>query len=364
MGLFGRKDATPAFGSETIKAASGSAAQVGQFFTYTVGATEELVTQLPTIQRGVQMMTAVAGSLGFKHYTLQWTGEEYEKIYLELERWMIQPDPKVTRNFLISNTTTDLIMRGRAFWYVTSRSQATGRPLSFTWLPAAMVNTLDQTGPQWFGPSTEITFNGMELDPREVVQFLSGTQGLIYTGATAMKTALRLQSAAERFAVNEIAAGYLQQRPSSEPMAKEDLQELAQGWANARRVSAVGALNSEVEWHEFDSDPSKLQLVEGRQFQALELSRAIGVPPYLLGIGVPGSFTYQNAQQARQDLYLFSVKQYLDCIQETLSSNDILPAGRYIEFDLHDYLEVNDMSDNGVEVEDSADVRISEDSRT
>ena len=110
MGLFGRKNATPAFGSETIKAASGSAAQVGQFFTYTVGATEELVTQLPTIQRGVQMITSVAGCLGFKHYTLQWTGEEYEKIYLELERWMVQPDPKVTRNFLLSNTTTDLAL--------------------------------------------------------------------------------------------------------------------------------------------------------------------------------------------------------------------------------------------------------------
>ncbi len=139
---------------------------------------------------------------------------------------------------------------------------------------------------------------------------------------------------------------------------------LAQGWANARRVSAVGALNSEVEWHEFGSDPSKLQLVEGRQFQTLELSRAIGVPPYLLGIGVPGSFTYQNAQQARQDLYLFAVKQYLDCIQETLSANDILPAGRYIEFDVHDYLEVNDMEKNEVEVEDSAEVRVNEETPT
>lgn len=143
-------------------------------------------------------------------------------------------------------------------------------------------------------------------------------------------------------------------------MSAEDLGELAQGWANARRVSAVGALNSEVEWHEFDSDPSKLQLVEGRQFQALELSRAIGVPPYLLGIGVPGSFTYQNAQQARQDLYLFAVKQYLDCIQETLSSNDILPAGRFIEFDVHDYLGAYDMGENSVEVEDSAEVRVTE----
>ena len=54
------------------------------------------------------------------------------------------------------------------------------------------------------------------------------------------------------------------------------------------------------------------------------------------------------------------MKQYLDCIQETLSSNDILPAGRFIEFDVHDYLGAYDMGENGVEVEDSAEVRVTE----
>lgn len=359
MGLFtGKRSTAGAFASAPLKAAASSATQagIGEFYSYSVGRTEELALSVPTIARSVQMIASVVGCLGLKHYTQQWTGEDYEEIYLELEPWMVQPDPTVTRNFIMSQTATDLMMRGRATWYVTSRSQATGRPLSFRWLPQASVSMLDQAGPQWFGFSNQILFNGVELDPAETVQFIAPTQGLIYVGARSISTALKLDQAADRFASTEIAAGYLQQTDNSEPMSAEDLGELAAAWAAARRVSAVGALNSAVTWKEFSSDPAKLQLVESRQFQALELSRHTGIPPYLLGIGVPGSFTYSNAQQARQDLYLFGAKQYLDCIAETLSMNNILPRGRFVKWDLDDYLSDNALVED-VAIEDPASMR-------
>ena len=120
-------------------------------------------------------------------------------------------------------------------------------------------------------------------------------------------------------------------------MSSEDLGELAASWANARRTSSIGALNEFVEWHEFSSDPSKLQLVEAREFASLELARCANIPPYMVGIGTTG-MTYNNAQQARQDLYLFGAKPFIDCIQETLSMNQILPRGRHVKFDLESYL--------------------------
>ena len=54
--------------------------------------------------------------------------------------------------------------------------------------------------------------------------------------------------------------------------------------------------------------------------------------------------TYQNAQQARQDLYLFGAKPFIDCIEQTLSLNSVTPRGRYIELDVDSYLEENGMS--------------------
>jgi HK97 family phage portal protein len=360
MALFGSKkvNATPAFASAPVQAAAGAASQVGEFYAYSVGELQRLALSVPTVSRSIQMIASMVGCLELKHYTTQWTGEEYEEIYLENESWMDQPDPRVTRNFIFSQLVSDLMLWGQGFWYITSRSSATGRPLSFEWLPASMVSLGDQQTAQRFGPSNDIMFNGVQLNTDDVVQFLAPTQGLLYTGNRAIMTAIKLQQSADRFAVNEIAAGWLQQTDASEPMSAEDLSELAAAWRNARQVGAIGALNSVVTFKEYSSDPNKLQLVESRQFQSLELSRATGIPPYLLGIGVPGSYTYQNAQQARQDLYLFGAKQYMDAIEQTLSMNQILPRGRYVEFDVSDYIYENDLGN--VEREPSATERTSE----
>jgi len=360
MALFSRskRNATPAFAHEPLQAAAGSAAQggLGQFWSYHVGAASELALSVPTVSRATQMIISLVGSLPLRHYTRQWTGEEYEKIYEPTESWMDTPDPTLTRNFIMSNTCMDLMMRGRAFWYVTSRSSATGRPLSFQWMPGEMVLTVDQPGPQYFGKSNDITFNGIQIPTEDVIQFLAPVQGFLWTGRRVLETAIKLDRSAERFASNEIVAGYLQQTDSSEPLDAESLGELAAQWSKARQVNAVGALNSAVKWEQFDTDPSRLQLIEARNFSALELSRAIGVPAYLLGIGISG-YNYSNATQAKQDLYLLGAKLYMDAIQETLSGPDLLPRNRFVEFDTEDLIADVEMNHTEISVEEPASSR-------
>jgi hypothetical protein len=363
MALFSRskRNATPAFAHEPLNAAAGSAAQggLGQFWSYHVGAASELALSVPTVSRATQMIISLVGSLPLRHYTTQWSGESYEKIFLETESWMDTPDPTLTRNFIMSNTCMDLMMRGRAFWYVTSRSSATGRPLSFQWMPGEMVLTVDQPGPQYFGKSNDITFNGIQIPTQDVIQFLAPVQGFLWTGRRVLETAIKLDRSAERFASNEIVAGYLQQTDSSEPLDAESLGELAAAWSKARQVNAVGALNSAVKYEQFDTDPSKMQLVEARNFSALELSRAIGVPANLLGISISG-YNYVNALQAKQDLYLLGAKLYMDCIQETLSGPDILPRNRFVEFDTDDLIADVEMNHTEISVEEPASSRTQE----
>jgi hypothetical protein len=119
-------------------------------------------------------------------------------------------------------------------------------------------------------------------------------------------------------------------------------------------------LNSAVKYEQFDTDPSKLQLVEARNFSALELSRAIGVPAYLLGIGISG-YNYSNATQAKQDLYLLGAKLYMDCIQETLSGTDILPRNRFVEFDTEDLIADVEMNRSEIDIEEPASSRTPQD---
>ena len=81
---------------------------------------------------------------------------------------------------------------------------------------------------------------------------------------------------------------------------------------------------------------------QSREFQALEMARLANIPPYLVGVSVPG-YTYQNADSARYDLYQFAAKPLIECIEQTLSMNNILPRGRYVEFDVSAYLYENGM---------------------
>ena len=352
MPLFQRskKVTLPAHGSSLapIKAAAGSS-QVGNFVNYTTGYGAQRALAIPAISRAHDLHVSLAGSLALTQYQLVWDslGEEYRKVYLEGEAWFTRPDPKVTRQFIIGSTISDLIMYGRAFWVVTSRYKRVGAqapaglPASFTWLPAADISTPDQIGPQWMGESNQIEFNGQLLRTDDVIQFISPIRGLLYSNVRAITIAERLDESAARFAQNEFAAGYLQQQGNGEPMSAEELSELAAGWSAARRANAVGALNEYVKWVSFDQDPSKLQLVESRQYQSLEMARILNVPASMISApqGQGSSITYTNQQDQRKDLYTFGTKIWLDCIQERLSMDDIVPRGRHVEFDVSQFIE-------------------------
>ena len=100
MGFFTPKVTTAQISDVPVKAAAGAgAAQINDFLAYSTGAAEQRALQNPTVSRSKDLLASMVGCLEFRHYSKQWTGERYEEIYLPLEPWMEQPDPKVTRNF-------------------------------------------------------------------------------------------------------------------------------------------------------------------------------------------------------------------------------------------------------------------------
>ena len=340
MGLF--KTTKPAFASAPVKAAAG-ASNVGNFIFYQTGTDEIRALSVPTVSRSRDLIAGLVGALELKHYSKQWTGEKYEEIYLPLEPWMERPDPKVTRSFFYVQIFNDLFMYGVGYAYITTR-YSDGRPASFTWLPAANMSSTQQTGiPQYYGQSDELEFNGQPLDIANVLQFVSPLEGVLKTGARAINTSLYLDAAADRYAQLETVPGYLQQI-SGEDMSGEDLGDLAAAWAAARKANAIGALSSQVQFKEYAQNPQEV-IADQRKYQALEMARLCNVPAYLVSAPTEGaSMTYQNAEQARQDLYLFGARIYLDVIEQTLSGEQIMPRNRFVEFDMEEYLGSNDMS--------------------
>jgi len=319
-----------------VRAEVGRAEGVGNFQGYSSSWNRDAAMRVPTISRARDLIASLIASAEIEQYARQFDGEETSDILLAQETWMNRPDPATTRNFLLAWTFDDLYFHGRAFWGITAR-YSNGFPSAFTWLPASMVQTSDQAGPVWFGPSDAITFNGMALPTRDVVQFISPIQGVLSMGARAIAIAQRLDQAAERFARNEIPSGWLQAATNGEPMSAEELSDLAIAWSEARQANAVAALNGAVTWNESSMDPSRMQLVEGREYQAKELARIANVPPYLVGIAV-GGMTYQNTESARRDLWSFGARPYIDCIEQTLSGDNVIPRGRWVRLNLERYL--------------------------
>ena len=345
MAIFNRSVNKAAISPEPTKAAAAGGQyysantagvnMIGQYYSYTDGQARERAISVCTVSRSRDLMASVIGCMNLKMYNEMWNGQEMEKMPLAPRTWLRKIDPTLPNSFILSWTFDDLFFYGRAFWYITSRT-ADGYPASFTRLPAAMVQTLDQAGPVWFAPSKQLTFQGGNLNPDDVVQFLSPIQGIVYMSEKAIATALQLEAARFRNSSSAIPAGILRQT-GGEPLSAQELADLAAAFNAARATNQTAALNEFVTYTETMTSPDKMLLIESAEFQAMEMARLCNIPPYLAGVSV-GSYSYQSSAEARMDLWTFGVRAYADCIAGTLSQNNVLPSGTYVEFDVEQYL--------------------------
>jgi phage portal protein BeeE len=315
---------------------------IGQYYTYIEGPARNRAMSVATISRARDLMASVISCMPLKMYNEMWNGDEMEQVNIAPRTWLRQPDPSVTYPFLMAWTFDDLFFYGRAFWYITARTQD-GYPLAFTRLPAGSVTTQDQSGPVWFAPSKEVYFQGNMIDPKDLVQFLSPIQGIVYMSEQTVATAIKLEAARYRNAESSIPAGVLKQT-GGEPLSATELADLASAFNAARATNQTAALNEFLSYTETTATPDKMLLIDAANYQALECARLTNVPPYLVGVST-GSYSYQSSEQARADLYIFGVKAYADCIAATLSQNNVLPRGTYVKFDTSSYLDENYAAD-------------------
>jgi hypothetical protein len=356
MGLFTR--ATADSREPVVKAAAGSnvgMSQLDNFYAFTQGNNRQRAMSVPAITRARDLLASVIGCTPLKMYNEMWNGEEMEEVDIAPRSWLRRLDPALPNSTTFAWLFDDLFFTQRAFLAITKRS-ADGFPMAFQRMPSAMVLTQDQAGPVFFAPSKQIMFSGLPVDHRDVVQFISPIQGLLFTSPNAVLTSLKLESARLRSASNSLPNGVLRQI-GGEPLSAEELQQLSQSFEAARMTNTVAALNEFVTYTETTTDPSKQMLVEASEYQALEIARLANCPPYLLGVAT-GSYSYQNSTQARQDLYMFGAKLFMDCIAETLSADNVLPRGTYVKFDIDDYLSENYLMEKENDKYDTAETGV------
>lgn len=316
---------------------------IGQYYTYQEGEARNRAMQVPAISRARDLHANVISAMPLCMYRERWDDVNKEMVEEDLapRSWLRRPDPSISYETLMSWTFDDLFFYGRAFWYVTSRTQD-GYPASFTRLPTGSITTPDQVGPVWYAPSNELYFNGEMLDPANVIQFIGSNQGLIYSSEQTIATALRIEEARLRNAASSIPSGILRQ-VGGEPLSAQELADLSAAFNAARASNQTAALNEFLEYQPTTATPDKMLLIESAQFSALQMAQICNIPPYLLGVPT-GSYAYTNSRESRWDLWLYGTKAYAEVISSTLSANNVLPNGTYCEFDYDEFLGEVDMA--------------------
>lgn len=288
---------------------------------------------LPTVSRGRDLICGAIGALPFTLWSVDLTGGDGDGVGRRLPqpRWMTRPDPNRTRQWMLAWTADDLYFYGVAHWLIVDRyADTTGQ------YPRAFVR-LDP-GELQVGGDGRVTVNGDDVDPRDVVEFLSPIPGILSKGFRAVSIAVQLDDAAERFAGTEVPSGWLQEQDGGEDLSGDELAEQAAMFNAARRENTTAALNKYLTYTEAHYDPSTMQLVEARTYQALELSRLGNVPGYLVGAPAGTGMTYLNAEQAKADLIDFGALPLIGCIEQTLSGPNVVPAGQAVRLDVNAWL--------------------------
>ena len=312
---------------------------IGDWWSYQAGVMRNRAMSVPAISRSRDLMASVLASMKLKMYTETWneTEGEMEEVPLAPRSWLRQLDPEMPNNFLWPWVFDDLFFFGRCFLYVTSRTKD-GYMASATRLPQGSITTPDANGPVWFGKSKEIFFNGGAIDPKDVVQIYSPTQGMLYMSETTIATSLKLEDARLRNSSSAIPAGVLRQ-VGGEPLSATELAALAEAFNQARMTNQTAALNEFLTYTETTATPDKMLLIDAAEYQSKEIANLCNVPPYLLGIST-GSYAYTNSAGAKSDLWTFGLSMYAEAIVAALSQQ--LPRGTYVCWDTDDFLETEE----------------------
>jgi HK97 family phage portal protein len=296
--------------------------------------TRALAMSVPSVARARNIICGTIGSLPLTTFN-RITGE-----YVDPHRVINQPDPRVAGFVIYCWLAEDIWLYGAGYGQVLEMYSATdgGRVRAWTRVSPERV-TVDTD-------FLNTTINGYKVDGKSVpmqgvgsiIRFDGADEGFLHRSGKTVAAAVYLENAALNYAKEPAPSMVLKSNGTN--LTAERISSLLSAWKSARQSRSTAFLNADVDLKEFGFDPKSLQLAEGRQYVALELARACGIPAYFLSAETT-SMTYSNAVNERRSLVDFSLRPILKAIEERLSLPDFLPNPVMARFSLDDFLRGN-----------------------
>jgi len=296
--------------------------------------TRQLAMSVPSVARARNIICGTIGSLPLTTFN-RITGQ-----YVDPHRVINQPDPRVAGFVIYNWLAEDIWLYGAGYGQVLEMYSATdgGRVRAWTRVSPDRV-TVDTDF-----KNTEIT--GYKVDGFSVplqgvgslIRFDGPDEGLLHRAGKTIAAAVYLENAAVNYAKEPAPSMVLKSNGTN--LTAERISALLTAWKTARQSRSTAFLNADVNLEQFGFDPKSMQLAEARQYVALELARACGIPAYFLS-AEQTSMTYSNAVTERRSLVDFSLRPILKAIEERLSLPDFVPNPVMVRFALDDFLRGN-----------------------
>ena len=296
--------------------------------------TRQLAMSVPSVARARNIICGTIGSLPLTTFN-RITGE-----YVDPHRVINQPDPRVAGFVIYNWLAEDIWLYGVGYGQVLEMYSSTdgGRVRAWTRVAPDRVTVTTNSN------STEVT--GYLVDGKaapisgvgSIIRFDGPDEGLLHRAGKTISAAVYLENAAVNYAKEPAPSMILKSNGTN--LTAERVSSLLAAWRTARQTRSTAFLNADVDLKEFGYDPKSLQLAEARQYVALELSRACGIPAYFLSAETT-SMTYSNAVSERRSLVDFSLRPILKAIEERLSLPDFVPNPVMTRFALDDFLRGN-----------------------
>jgi HK97 family phage portal protein len=260
-----------------------------------------------------------------------------------------QPSTQFTATSHWEGAVTAQLLRGDGFTWVRRAMNGTVRelmPLPWTAVQPILQTdgsiryyvNLPQYGIQtWLNPFDVLHFPGDGFDGVRSMSVIS------YGARSAVGNALAMDEFSGKFFANGSHPSIiLQSDKVIDDKQKESLRNAFvakySGLDNAHRLPLV--LSEGVKAEKISLDAKDAQLIEARKFQVVDIARAFGVPPHMIGETSGSSAVGAGYEQQARDFVMHTLRLHLKRLEQELNRK-LFPrdTGKFVRFDLGDLIE-------------------------
>jgi HK97 family phage portal protein len=290
--------------------------------------TEMLALRQPALWSGINLIAGTVGSLplhGFRHLERVWPTPDF----------LSQPSPSWTRSELWRALVVDYLIWGNAIAHLQDFDEW-GWPHRMRPLPAQEVEARVVDG-----EVEAYRYNDLPISPAEILHLRWLTRpghafglGILEVLRRTLELMDRLGSHAhEHFRAAGIPSGVI--NVHRDEVTQEQIDEIKERWMEAHSgpVETPAVLSQVLDWQQVASNPEQSQLLQSRQYSAVEAEFMLNLPPGMLGgggVGSGGRMIYQNIESLNRMFHERTLVPILTTAEQRLTS--LLPGVQYAKF--------------------------------